>query len=75
MRFRSALALRSILVALLSRKNSLYRQPELPASDEVEGGINGWVIVITAIAIILTAFGAGYMVVLPLLNNNNDTAQ
>ncbi len=43
-------------------------------SDEVEGGINGWVIVIAAIAIIFTAFGAGYMVVLPLLNNNNNNS-
>lgn len=49
--------------------------PELPATEEVEGGINGWVILLMGIAIILTAFGAGYMVVLPLLNNSNDTAQ
>ncbi|OKH18585.1 hypothetical protein [[Limnothrix rosea] IAM M-220] len=48
-------------------------QPDLASSEEVEGGVNGWWIVIVAIAIILTAFGAGYMVVLPLLNNNNNT--
>lgn len=43
------------------------------SAEEVESGVNGWVIVIAAIVIILTAFGAGYMVVLPLLNNNNNT--
>lgn len=45
----------------------------LPTTEEVEGGVNGWVIFLAAIAIILTAFGAGYMVVLPLLNNNNNS--
>ncbi|AFY40005.1 hypothetical protein Lepto7376_3848 [[Leptolyngbya] sp. PCC 7376] len=50
-------------------------QPKLKSSEDVEGGINGWVIVLAAIAIILTAFGAGYMVVLPLLNNNNTPSQ
>ena len=50
-------------------------QPNHASSEETEGGINGWVIVIAAIAIILTAFGAGYMVVLPLLNNNNTQSQ
>lgn len=44
-------------------------------ADEAEGGVNGWIIFIAAIAIVCTAFGAGYMVVLPLLNNNNSTAQ
>lgn len=44
-------------------------------TDEAEGGVNGWFIFIVAIAIVCTAFGAGYMVVLPLLNNNNSTAQ
>jgi hypothetical protein len=45
---------------------------KLPTTEEVEGGVNGWVIFLAAIAIILTAFGAGYMVVLLLLNNNNN---
>ncbi|MGB2925970.1 MAG: hypothetical protein WBB82_11770 [Limnothrix sp.] len=50
--------------------------PKHNSKDETEsGGVNGWVIFIAAIAIICTAFGAGYMVVLPLLNNNNSTAQ
>jgi cobalamin biosynthesis Mg chelatase CobN len=44
-------------------------------TEEAEGGVNGWIIFIAAIAIVCTAFGAGYMVVLPLLNNNNSTAQ
>ena len=44
-------------------------------TEEAEGGVNGWIIFLAAIAIVCTAFGAGYMVVLPLLNNNNSTAQ
>ncbi|NJN74485.1 MAG: hypothetical protein HC799_17680 [Limnothrix sp. RL_2_0] len=44
-------------------------------AEETEDGVNGWIIVLVAIAIVCTAFGAGYMVVLPLLNNNNSTAQ
>jgi hypothetical protein len=38
---------------------------------DLEEGINVWLLLVAAIAIILTAFGAGYMVVLPLLNNHN----
>jgi uncharacterized membrane protein len=50
--------------------------PSRPSTtEEAEGGVNGWIIFIAAIAIIGTAFGTGYMVVLPLLNNNNSTAQ
>lgn len=49
--------------------------PNFASSEEVEGGVNGWVILFAAIAIVLTAFGAGYMVVLPLLNNNNSNSQ
>lgn len=44
-------------------------------AEEADGGVNGWIIFLAAIAIVCTAFGAGYMVVLPLLNNNNSTAQ
>lgn len=47
--------------------------PDLPShGEDIEGGVNGWIILLAAIAIILTAFGAGYMVVLPLLNNSNN---
>ncbi|BAW97191.1 hypothetical protein NIES970_21370 [[Synechococcus] sp. NIES-970] len=47
-------------------------QPEIFASEtELDPGINAWVLLVAAIAIIFTSFGAGYMVVLPLLNNHN----
>ncbi|MEB3224963.1 MAG: hypothetical protein VKJ86_04075 [Synechococcus sp.] len=44
---------------------------QFDSGEEFDAGVSAWVLLVAAIAIILTAFGAGYMVVLPLLNNNN----
>ncbi|QCS50744.1 hypothetical protein FEK30_15665 [Picosynechococcus sp. PCC 11901] len=41
------------------------------SGTDFDAGVSAWVLLVAAIAMILTAFGAGYMVVLPLLNNNN----
>jgi hypothetical protein len=33
--------------------------------------VNGWVLVLAILLIVLTAFGTGFLIVRPLLNNNN----
>lgn len=40
------------------------------ASSDGFSDINGWVLVVAILAIVLTAFGAGFLVVRPLLENN-----
>ncbi|MBV5259973.1 hypothetical protein FLX56_16280 [Synechococcus moorigangaii CMS01] len=44
---------------------------QFDSGEEFDVGVSVWVLLVAAIAIILTAFGAGYMVVLPLLNSSN----
>ncbi len=44
---------------------------QFESGTDFDAGVSAWVLLVAAIAMILTAFGAGYMVVLPLLNNNN----
>lgn len=35
-------------------------------------GVNGWLLAVAILLIVLTAFGTGFLIVRPLLNNNNN---
>jgi hypothetical protein len=46
-------------------------RPRRTSHSEGLSDINGWFLVVAILGIVLTAFGAGFWVVRPLLNNSN----
>lgn len=41
-----------------------------PVRSETVADVNGWMLIIAILLIVLTAFGTGFLIVRPLLNNN-----
>lgn len=41
-----------------------------PVQSETVADVNGWMLIIAILLIVLTAFGTGFLIVRPLLNNN-----
>ncbi|MGC1393910.1 MAG: hypothetical protein WA828_06475, partial [Coleofasciculaceae cyanobacterium] len=41
-----------------------------PVQSESVADVNGWMLIIAILLIVLTAFGTGFLIVRPLLNNN-----
>lgn len=69
---------KQIPVGSPTRKTLPLRMMEsqrLSHTKEKSKGIDAWIIILTMLAIIVTAFATGYSLVLPLLNTNNSTSQ
>jgi len=48
-------------------------RPSYSETAEKSAGVNNWLLVLTVILLVITAFGTGFLIVRPMLNNNTDS--
>lgn len=51
-------------------------QPPQPSASETtkkSAGLNNWLLFLTIVLLVITAFGTGFLIVRPMLNNNSDS--
>jgi hypothetical protein len=47
-------------------------RPRRTSHSEGFSDVSGWMLLVAILLIVLTAFGTGFLIVRPLLNNNNN---